>query len=405
MSNALAIATVTATLALKVLTPAASAAGFGANVTTDRPDSSSGNTGQPKVNLYLFQITPNAAWRNRDLPTRTSESQLIQRPRAAIDLHYLLSFYGNDSELQPQRLLGQVVRAMHSQPVLTREMIRDTVGGTSYLAGSNLDEEVELVKFTPLLFSLEELSKLWSILFQTPYALSIAYQASVVLIESEDTVGPALPVLKPMIYALPLRHPRIERVYSSEGAAQPITVDSDLIIEGTQLKSDLTQIRIAGGDPVSPSEVTDSKLQLSLASLPVGSLRAGVQGVQVVEPLKLGSPAVPHTGFESNVAPFVLHPRIQTVSAPDATQILLTTDLEVGKDQRLVLLLSENDPTSAKSYSFPIASRPADSSSFMIPIHDVKPAEYFVRVQVDGAESPVDLNPASPDFGKRVTVP
>ena len=33
--------------------------------------------------------------------------------------------------------------------------------------------------------NLEELSKLWSVFFQTPYALSIAYQASVVLIEPD----------------------------------------------------------------------------------------------------------------------------------------------------------------------------------------------------------------------------
>jgi hypothetical protein len=35
----------------------------------------------------------------------------------------------------------------------------------------------------------------------------------------------------------------------------------------------------------------------------------------------------------------------------------------------------------------------------------VKPADYFVRLQVDGAESVLDLNPVSPNFGPKVTIP
>ena len=54
------------------------------------------------------------------------------------------------------------------------------------LAGSNLHEAVEQVRFSPLSLSLEDQSKLWSVFFQTPHAVSVAYQASVVLIESDE---------------------------------------------------------------------------------------------------------------------------------------------------------------------------------------------------------------------------
>ena len=47
-----------------------------------------------------------------------------------------------------------------------------------YLKTSNLEDEVEQVKFIPSQMSLEELSKIWSIFFQQSYALSMAYQAS-----------------------------------------------------------------------------------------------------------------------------------------------------------------------------------------------------------------------------------
>src|SRR5690606_16023724 len=61
---------------------------------------------------------------------------------------------------------------------------------------SNLADAVEQIKFTPLTLSLEELSKLWSVFFQAPYALSVAYQGTVVLIESEESPHSPLPVLR-----------------------------------------------------------------------------------------------------------------------------------------------------------------------------------------------------------------
>ncbi len=195
MSNALAIAAVTATLAQIVRTAAQEAVG-GADVVFGRPESAGGGNALRKVHLYLYQVTPNAAWRNADLPTRGPDGTLRQRPQAALDLHYLLTFYGNESELEPQRLLGAVVRDLHARPVLTRQLIRDAIAGQPYLAQSDLAEAVEQIKFSPLNLTLDELSKLWSVFFQTPHALSVAYQGTVVLIESEERPATVLPVLQ-----------------------------------------------------------------------------------------------------------------------------------------------------------------------------------------------------------------
>jgi len=91
MSNFLAIATVTATLG-QVLQPAVGAGVPGATVTTLRPDGAGAGPRPTGVNIYLYQVTPNAAYRNADLPTRTSEGDLMQRPQAALDLHYPVSY-------------------------------------------------------------------------------------------------------------------------------------------------------------------------------------------------------------------------------------------------------------------------------------------------------------------------
>ncbi|MFN3981204.1 MAG: Pvc16 family protein [Caldilinea sp.] len=202
MSNHLAIATVTASLA-RYLQGAVGADVGNAVVTAVRPDGPNSGVPEVGVNIFLYQATPNVAWRNHDLPTRRSDGSLNQRPEIALDLHYLLTFYGDETLLEPQRILGSAVRALHTQPVLTRQEIRSAVAATAFLAGSDLADEVETVKFTPQPLSLEELSKLWSVLFQTTYTLSIAYDASVVLISADSQPSMAQPVLTPVIQVFP----------------------------------------------------------------------------------------------------------------------------------------------------------------------------------------------------------
>jgi hypothetical protein len=193
MSNALAIATVTTALAQIVRTAVQSVVP-GSDVLTERPDSAP--LGQPRARLFLYQVSPNGTLRNNDLPTRAANGNVVKRPTTALDLHYLLAFYGNENDLEPQRMLGAAVRDLHSKPVLMRQMIEDAIASEAFLTDSNLADALEQVKFTPLGFSLEELSKLWSVFFQAPYALSIAYQGTVVLIESEDNAQATLPVLR-----------------------------------------------------------------------------------------------------------------------------------------------------------------------------------------------------------------
>src|SRR5947199_7168098 len=107
MSNFLAIATVTATLRqLLENTAAKDVTDHEVMVTTERPSGTVSGAEDPRtrINIYLYQVTPNAAWRNADLPTRRSDGSLIQRPQVALDLHYMISFYGDESQLVSQRL-------------------------------------------------------------------------------------------------------------------------------------------------------------------------------------------------------------------------------------------------------------------------------------------------------------
>ena len=360
MSNHLAIATVTASLA-QVLQSVVQKDVPGTTVTTTRPDAANAAAGGTRVNLYLYQVTPNAAWRNADLPTRAADGRLMQKPRVALDLHYLLTFYGSEAQHEPQRMLGSTLRALHSQPVLTRERIRQTITNQnlSFLALSNLAEDIELVKFTHTSLTLEELSKLWAVFFQTQYTLSVTYQGTVILIETDDTPSTSLPVLDHNIYTVPFRAPVIQEIKLDSPNPGPIIALSNIVIGGRALRGDVTQINFSGSKlpPAVPTSISDTELK---AALPA-DLRAGVQGLQVEHLFLMGTPPVPHRGFESNVAAFVLAPIITQPGPPSFVKSndpgvpviggALTVNFtpKVGKRQRVRLFLNEFQPPNTRA--------------------------------------------------------
>ena len=413
MSNHLAIATVTFVLG-QIIDAAAKDAVPGAGVTTQRPDALNDNAGppQPPVNLYLYQVSPNGAWRTDDLPTRGSNGELIRRPQAALDLFYLLTFFGDETELEPQRILGSVATALHSRPVLTREKIRSAIqtvvdaDPTHFLAGSDLADQVELVKFSPLPLNLEELSKLWSVFLQTPYSLSVAYQGSVVLLEADGAPRQAPPVRERNVYVEPFRRPVILQILSRSGPAEPPVADQpilstdDLIIGGKELRGDDTRVMVGGVEVTSFEESSNTRIILPIPA----TLRAGARTVRVVHRAMMGTPPTPHAGVESNAVVFELRPRVVppvSVANPEGTgdeprsaDITVQLDPEVGKTQRVTLLLNESHPPqggSPRSYSFEAPPRqpvgPETSASITIPVSGIAPGHYLVRVRVDGAES------------------
>jgi hypothetical protein len=408
VSNYLAIATVTATLkrtldeALAAQVPGAVQ---NASVTTTRPEEAgNGSADRRGVNIYLYQATPNAAIRNAELPTRRSDGSLAQRPQAALDLYYLMTFYGDEAAQEPQRLMGTTVSTLNSRPVLSRDAIRDAIDQaiiddpSTYLQFSDLVDQIDLVKFSPLPLNLEELSKLWSVFFQTPYVLSVAYQGTVVLIESDLSPKSALPVRLRNLYVAPFRSPFIDRVVSAAGMEEPITSGTTLLIQGSRLRADLTEVRV-GGVTVTPSAAQITDLEITLPVPP--GVPAGIQGVQVIQPFEMGAPPAPHEGVESNAAPFVFRPTITdpVTTAPGSgagiVDVTVPLDPPVGKAQRVVLLMNEFQAPTTRApfaYSFEAPSRnqpvsPPTVTAITTPTIGVEPADYLVRVQVDGAES------------------
>lgn len=193
MSNYLSVAMVTSSL-VNLVQEAVIPKVPGATVSTLRPNSAETGGQITRVNVYLYHVRPNRSWRNEDLPTRLPNGALIERPLAALDLFYLLTFHGDDMNNVPQRMLASVVAAIHSRPILDSSVFNRTRAAQDSLKESDLAESGEQVSLTPVPFSMEDLSRLWSML-QAPFSVSIVYQASVLTIGSDDVVpGAALPV-------------------------------------------------------------------------------------------------------------------------------------------------------------------------------------------------------------------
>jgi hypothetical protein len=189
VSNSLALAAVTRTLQA-VIQEAAAAAVDGARVLTRRPDKG-GDAGQEDavVNLFLLAVTPNESWRNEEVPRGPR--------RIGLDLHYLVSFRGDETTFVPQRMLGAVIAGLHARPRLSRDTIRAALaadGNANPVAGSDLADQVESLSVSLQPVSIEELSRMWSVLLQVPYDLSVVYLASAVLLDAGAATPAAPPV-------------------------------------------------------------------------------------------------------------------------------------------------------------------------------------------------------------------
>jgi hypothetical protein len=427
MSNSLSIPTVTEAFR-SLLDDACSESGVSGAIATKVRPTPLNNIGQPGglpsagVNVYLYKVSPNTAFRNSDNPSRRSDGSVMKPSRSAYDLSYLLTFYGDENLFEPQMVLGSVLRRLHSEPILSPERIKgagDTVKLVYPLLTPDLLLEVEKVKLGIVPLSLEELSKLWQVFFQIPYSLSLAYQAEVVFVDGKEIAKPTLPVRSRNVYVRSFRHPSIEALLSQKDLNQPIlsgqpVVKGDiLVLSGRQLKGDANLVRLDDIE-TTPIDVTDTRVRFKVDEPPfvADTLRAGVHGVQVIQQIPMGTPETDHKGFESNVAAFVLRPTI-TVPPPVVTSSVdsngvtwYETDLtvnfipKVALGQHVLLLLNEYNPPSNRSayaYQYDLTPVPYPPGpplpSLTVHIKLSTPADYLVRVQVDGAESLLDSGP------------
>jgi hypothetical protein len=372
-----------------------------------------GNEENPQLNLFLYHVSLNAAWRDADLPARDAQGRRLSNPPLALDLHYLISAYGRN-EFDGEILLAWAMQVLHQTPVLTRDVVQNSLSAMASapnpssevqaIALTTLADQVELIKICPEALSSEDIYKLWTA-FQASYRPTAAYQASVVLIQDRQPTRLAPPVQRRHIKAVPWQRPVIEDVSPSM-----VAVGETLLLRGRNFIGDLasnTKVSFDGGDPITPDLVQNNALRIKVPA----TLLAGVRSVRVVRYVNLDGASDPHLGFSSNPAMFMLLP---VVTAPLAGTIQVghtlnvTVNPAVGRTQSAALVVGDavleidarppGAPPRSATLSFPI---PADFP------HPSPPALLPMRVRIDGAQSRVvvDPNTGQPSPGLEVTGP
>jgi hypothetical protein len=383
MSNFRAIAAVTATLR-EVLHQ-----GVNADVPTDvvtrPPDRVTANGPNNQLNLFLFNTAPNAAWRNQELPGQAKAGESGFPPLPLI-LSYLLTAYGaNDDETTSHQLLGKAMSVLHDQPLLDRARIE------AALPDNDLFAQVESVKVTPQSLSVEEISKLWTA-FQTQYRISAAYEASVVLIDSNRGARSPLPVLT--------RGPDDSGVVAQAGVVPPFPTltaiappdGQDAALLGDQISlsghhlAAVTGVRLDGARLAAPVDVPppplvsvqDAAVVATLPSDPQ-ALPAGLYTVAGVI-AAAGEPERTTNLLSLAIAPEITSALPMNVArvGGDAT-INLTCRPEVLPEQQVLLLVGDRQVAPE-----PFPNRTA-ALSFVV--HGAQAGSFRLRLRIDGVDS------------------
>jgi hypothetical protein len=434
MSNALAIAGVTAVLRDllddgMIDHKVTDALGHGVTVSALAPDEIPlGGDQQPRLNLFLYQATPNAAWRNMDFPALDPVGRRIGNPPLALDLHYMLTAYGVGN-LEAEVLLGYAMLLFHETPVLPRAAIRRsldpppspavpaTMLPTLYqsLRASELANQIEQIKVTPEVMNTEELSKLWTAI-QSHYRPTATYVATVVLIRPVVPEMAPLPVLSrgsrdpvtkretgPAVNAsLDSPYPAITSI-TFPPTQNSARLGDTVSVEGQSLDGTQQQLLLSnpwrGISRSVPANAGGSATALSFlipddpANLPAGLYAVAIQLVGGRDP-------APRT---TNQLALAIAPQITALPssaalAADGTLTLTPTCTpQIQRTQDATLILG----------TFAVDANPITSATATptFVFSGLVPGTYWARLRVDGVESPLVVYGTPPSFsGPQISV-
>lgn len=419
MSNFLAVATVTAALceALQNAIHSQGQGGVaGAQVTHLPPGSDQLDAIHPGVNVFLYQGMINASLANDDLPTRRADGTALQRPRAALYLCYLLTFHGDNGKLEPQRLFGSVSAFLHADPILTRSLVRQVIARIPYLSDSTLADQHDVVRITPSMLTLDELSRLWLMFPQVDYQLSALYQAGPILLDWPEIPTLPLPVRAMDLRTFTLNAPRIDRLTTTSGQAGWPEIGKVLVITGENLMAPVMEVWI-GSEAVTPLSVQSSEIRIALDPVQLPALRAGPSSVKILHQSDDLSGRRIATAVSNSVhlviLPLLLAITAETIppSEGDASdtptwQVTARLQPRIGARQVAELLLNAVTPAGQPGPVYIAEGRETDSDEVLFKVSRIPPGTYLARLRVDGAETilTVDTDPDSADY-RRYTGP
>lgn len=405
MSAPSAIATVTSTLR-NLLTQAAleDPELLDTTVTTQAPAIARNGNEANQLNLFLFSTSVDTAFSNSPIPgqVKNGESGI---PPLALVLRYMITAYGrNDDDVSGHRLMGRSMSALHDHPLLGRSEIE------AALPDTDLHNQVERVRITPNMLSVDDMSKLWTS-FQSEYRLSAGYEVSVVLIESTLPSKTPLPVLKrgeddQGVTAQPdliPPFPAITEIVLPNQQTGALLGDT-LMLNGHHLDGDTVTVRFNHPHLTNPIDVPalvgggEVQVSVQIPNDPANWL-VGFYSVEVII-TKAGE-----QDRTTNVLPLPLAPQILGIAPPNPVvpdglgnaTLTLTTNPQVRSEQRAALLLGEREVLAE--------NHPLQTDTLVFVAEDASAGNFHIRLRVDGIDSLlVDRSVTPPTFDSAMEV-
>jgi hypothetical protein len=397
MSSPLAISGVTGVLQ-SMLNQVYTGAGLGTvSVSAVAPDiiqsNLSSNFEAQQVNLFLHQVTPNAAWRNVGLPSLAADgSTRLSNPQLALDLHYLLTVYAG-LDCRAEALLGHAVLMLFEYPVLSRNQIRTFLTGLAPdpLSTSGLGDQIEMIKITPATLGREEIAWIWTAL-KADYRPTFPFQVSVVLIQPQNALSSPLPVLRRAVSVQP-------NLYS------PLPTLTDVAPPSGQPAGSLGDtITVTGENLSGTTGIVLINSRLGIKQTLGLSAAAGNASVQFVLPNPPLPPPQPNptdlpggvyllsaeatggvlsNGLPLAIAPQITSPLLATLASGPSVSLTITCTPYLRPGQQVSLLIGGQE---APVVPF---TAPTNSPSFTFQNLEATGGPVPVRLRVDGIDSPI----------------
>jgi hypothetical protein len=419
-------------------------------VTVGPPDKTRGKETHAQLNLFLYQVVPDPAWRNRDIPGRAKCGE-VSPPWLTLRLGYLLTVFGkldNDlqDDVQAHQLLGSAMRRIQDRPELPRD----------FEGMPPAQPDPPRITFQPL--SPDEMQKVWSGL-QSPYRLSVAYDVGPVLIESRRPAQSAPPVLSrgevpnpggagdpsdPGFHAQPSAPPATIRSLTFPPGQSGVRLKDTLVIQGDGLERvNLLEFRhtfLHDTNLLTPVfDRAEKKLTAVIPNAPE-KWPAGIWTVALAR--CLDPQQQDRRDFTSQPVPFALMPTIQLPVAncgglqrprltvhtdPQGKVDRVTAALDLDPGPRIVERPHPVEPltverrlvqqvaffagarelpmlAAAGGSAVEVTFESIDAAAAQLAlaaVQDQDPNQLFVRVRVDGADSSLLKLPFNPKTDKR----
>lgn len=372
---------------------------FSVTIGLPRPEVQEPSVESARLNIFLYKVGENGAWRNQDLPG-LSNPGAYGRPPLSLELYYLLTPFGTTAEgtqfddTRAHYVLGSAMRVLHDIPVITDDLVTQRPPAGQIILDASLLGQVERIKVYLDPINLEDLSKVWTAM-SLPFRASAAYQVSLVQIESEQPrtypkpVGEP-PAAGPGVKVIAFRAPQIHRV----GVRRPADVagmersvayaraGDTLVLHGQALSGSGVHLWLGQFDATAEiTAASDSRIEVTVPD--DAALGPGPQTITVKFDVVIGG-AQARPVLSSNVAVFVVIPRIDSVSSnltvSPRTLSLSGADLFDSANSSFAIIGS----SVVNGSSYTAATRTA----ITLPLPDsLGHGTYPIRVRAAGAES------------------